>query len=102
MMKAELDIYLHNFGALIYLVLFPFSLAPSMIDRNHTVITNFPNEDNRLQIVWDPPDNDNGVLLYYSVSIFNQWTEYHVTRNFTPNEIRELDLNDLCKADYIV
>ena len=57
-------------------------------------------DENNVAITWDTPENENGVLLYYQVTIFNQLRNYSEVVRLTPDEIKSVSFDDLGKISY--
>lgn len=53
--------------------------------------------ENNVVITWDTPQNENGVLLYYKVSIYNQLRNYSEIVRVMPDARKNVSFDDLGK-----
>ena len=72
--------------------LFPV-LAPSEISQPTSSVT----DENNVVITWDTPENENGVLLYYEVNIYNQLSNYSEIIRLMPDALKSVSFDDLGK-----
>ena len=54
-------------------------------------------DENNVVITWDTPENENGVLLYYNVSIYNQLREYSERISLMPDDMKSVSFDELSK-----
>ena len=54
--------------------------------------------DNDVNIVWETPENENGVLLYYRVTIYNVLRNYTEVVRLTPDQAKSVNYDDLGKS----
>lgn len=54
-------------------------------------------DENNVVITWDTPENENGVLLYYNVSIYNQLRNYSERISLMPDDMKSVSFDDLSK-----
>lgn len=73
--------------------LFP-TLAPSEISQPTSSVTDV----NNIMITWDTPENENGVLLYYQVNIYNQLRNYSEIVRLMPDALKSVSFDDLGKV----
>ena len=72
--------------------LFPI-LAPSEISQP----TSSVRDENNVVITWDTPENENGVLRYYQVNIYNQLRNYSEIVRLMPDALKSVSFDDLGK-----
>lgn len=82
-------IYLHVCWSSNLCIILSWFTAPSVVAQ--PMIT--PSGENRVDITWETPENENGVLLPYQVVIFN---ELH---NFSNNTTIDLNKNKSVNFD---
>ncbi len=57
-------------------------------------------DENNVAITWDTPENENGVLLYYNVSIYNQLRNYSESVSLMPDDRKSVSFDGLGKTFY--
>jgi hypothetical protein len=55
-------------------------------------------DENNVAITWDTPENENGVLLYYNVSIYNQLRNYSESVSLMPDDRKSVSFDGLGKT----
>lgn len=55
-------------------------------------------DENNVVITWDTPENENGVLLYYNVSIYNQLRNYSERISLMPDDMKSVSFDELSKT----
>ena len=56
-----------------------------------------PSGENNVTVTWETPENENGVLLYYQVKIFNRLRNYSKIVNLTIDEAKSVNFDKLGK-----
>ena len=54
-----------------------------------------PSGENNVNITWDTPNNENGVLRYYQVRIFNELHNYTETIRLGPDDEKFVNFDQL-------
>ena len=65
--------------------------APSVVAQPMITLSG----ENNVNITWETPENENGVLLYYQVKIFNELHNYNETVTLTPDEAKSVNFGEL-------
>ena len=58
-----------------------------------------PTDENNVNITWEPPENENGVLQYYQVKIFNELHNFNKNHTLCPNETQFVNFDELGRKD---
>ena len=69
-------------------------IAPSEVSQPTSNVM----DDNNVVITWDTPENENGILLYYKVSIYNQLHNYSEIVMLMPDATKSVSFDDLGKS----
>ena len=73
-----------------------FFAAPSEVAQPMSMVP----DDNNVVITWDTPDDENGVLLYYQITIYNELHNYTEVIRLTPDDEKSVNFDDLGKSHF--